>query len=74
MIWPKILIIAKSIKSNLAQAQLSDFIKAKKLDFAKVNFSKTDFLILGAKKAFIHQLKVFTKALIPRYFDLRRHI
>ncbi len=47
--------------------------KSKKPYFAKAN-SRTDFLTLGAKKAFIHLRKAFTKALILRHFDLEHHI
>ena len=36
--------------------------------------SKIDFLIPGAKKAFIQLRKVFTKAPILRHFDLERYI
>ena len=48
--------------------------KSKKPIFAKTNFFGTDFLITGAKKAFIHLQKAFTKASIFKYFDLKRHI
>ncbi len=49
-------ILAKSKKSK------------SKANFAKAN-SGTDFLTPGAKKAFIHLQKAFTKAPILRYFD-----
>ncbi len=44
-----------------------------KANFAKAN-SGTDFLIPGAKEAFIHLQKAFTKALILRHFDPECHI
>ncbi len=60
----------KSIKNLSTAAKLA---KSKKPNFAKSN-SRTDFLTLGAKEAFIHLRKAFTKALIFRHFDLNRHI
>ena len=53
----------------------SKLIKPKKSDLpnAKAN-SETDFVIFGAKKAFIHLQKAFTKVLILRHFDPGRHI
>ncbi len=47
--------------------------KSKKPNFTKAN-SGTDFLTPGAKEAFIHLQKAFTKALILRHFDPERHI
>ncbi len=51
-------------------------VKSKKSDLpkAKINSSKTDFLTSGAKKAFTHLQKAFTKAPILRYFDLECYI
>lgn len=42
------------MKSDLTNFKKLNLTKAKKSDLAKANFSKTDFLILGIKKAFIH--------------------
>ena len=58
---------------NLAKKSKS--IKSKKsgLPNAKAN-SGTDFLILGAKKVFIHPQKAFIKVLIIKHFDLKHHI
>ena len=41
---------------------------------SKANSPKADFLTFGAKKAFIHLRKDFTKALIFRYYDLEPYI
>ncbi len=46
---------------------------SKKPNFVKANFG-IDFLTFGAKKAFIHLQKAFTKALILRHFDPEYHI
>ena len=48
--------------------------KSKKLIFTKANSSGTDFLTIGAKEAFIHLRKVFTKTSILRLFDPKHHI
>ena len=61
--------VTKSTKS-----QKPKLIKPKKSDFEKTNSFGTDFLTLKAKKAFIHLRKVFTDALILRYFDPECHI
>ena len=42
-------------------------INPKKLDFAKTNFFKIDFLIFETKKTFIDLQKAFTKILILRH-------
>ncbi len=62
--------VGESIK-NLSTAAKS--AKSKKPNFAKANFG-TDFLIPGAKEAFIYLWKAFTKAPILRHFDPGRHI
>ncbi len=62
--------LAKSKKSKSTKSKKSDLPKAK---FAKVN-SGTDFLILEAKKAFIHLQKAFTKTPIFRHFNAKCHI
>ena len=48
--------------------------KSKKPNFVKASFAKMEFLIFEAKKAFIYLRKVFTKALILEYFDLKYYI
>lgn len=60
----------KSKKLNLAKSKKSTLPK----DFAKVNFTKTDFLTSKAKQAFLQLRKVFTEASILRYFDLKHYI
>ncbi len=62
--------VGGSIK-NLSTAIKS--AKSKKPNFAKTN-SGTDFLTPGAKEAFIHLRKAFTKAPILRHFDPDHHI
>ncbi len=47
--------------------------KSKKSNFAKANFGM-GFLTPGAKEAFIHLQKAFTKAPILRHFDQECHI
>ncbi len=64
-----LLTAAKSAKSKK-----SKLTKTKKSDFAKANFSETDFFTPEAKKAFIHLQKAFTEALILRHFNPKRHI
>lgn len=65
----------KSKKSNQVKSKKFDLGKSKKLILPniKANF-KTDFLILEAKKAFIHLQKVFNKAMIFRHFDTEHYI
>ncbi len=48
--------------------------KSKKPNFVKNNSSKTEFLILRAKKAFIYLRKAFTKAPIYWHFNPKRYI
>ena len=48
--------------------------KPKKSNLIKTNFSKTDFLISGAKKTFIYLQKAFIEILIIRHFDPKRYI
>ncbi len=60
----------RSIKNLSTVRKLA---KSKKSNFAKAN-SETDFLTPGAKKAFIHLWKTFTKTPILRHFDPKRHI
>ena len=62
--------VVKSFENLSTAIKLAKF---KKSDFAKTNFGM-DFLILGAKKAFIHLQKTFTEAPILRYFDPEYHI
>lgn len=45
---------AKSKKLNFIKCKNSDLIKAKKLDFTKINYSRSDFLTFRTKKTFIH--------------------
>ncbi len=59
-----------NIKNLSTAAKLA---KSKKPNFVKAN-SGTDFLIPGAKKAFIHLQKAFTEDPILMYFDPERHI
>ena len=61
--------------ANLAKSKKAKLTKLKKLDLpnAKANF-KIDFLILGAKKAFIHLQKAFIKTPILWHFDLECNI
>lgn len=47
---------------------------AKISDFTKTDSFGTDFLILGAKKTFIHLYKAFTKVSIFYHFDLKYYI
>ena len=63
-----------STTAKSAKSKKPKLIKPKKLHSAKVNFSGTEFLTPGAKKAFIHSCKIFTKAPILSYFDLKRYI
>ena len=54
---------------------LSSVIKSvRELKLIKSNYSKMNFLTLGAKEAFIHLQKAFIKTLILYYFDKKRHI
>lgn len=48
--------------------------KAKKLDFIKTNFFRTDFLTSKAWIAIVWLCKAFIKALILHYFDLSQYI
>lgn len=66
--------LAKTKKPDLAKFQKSKLIEVKKLDFATAQISRTDFLILKAKKTFIHLGKAFTKVLILPYFNPKCHI
>ncbi len=60
----------ESIKNLLTTAKSA---KSKESNFVKAN-SGTDFLTPGAKEAFIHLRKAFTKAPILRHFDPECHI
>ncbi len=64
--------MAKSKKLKLTKLKKSDLVKAQ--NFAKANFSGTDFLTFKAKKAFLHLQKAFTKILILRHFDPKCYI
>ena len=63
--------INKDIKNLSSMVKL---VKSKKPIFANANSFETDFLITGAKKAFIHLQKNFTKAPILRHFDPEYYI
>ena len=70
--------IGESIKNQSIVANLAKKSKLTKLKRAgllniKAN-SRTDFLILRAKKAFTHLQKAFTKAPILKYFDPEHYI
>ncbi len=60
--------IVKLTKSKRLKLANSDLLKAKANSFG------TDFLTLGAKKAFIYLQKAFIGALFLRHFDLEHHI
>ena len=63
------------IITNLAKSKKSKLTKPKKSDLINVKANiRTDFLIFGAKKAFIHLQKAFIKVLIFIYFDLKHYI
>lgn len=68
----KISNLVKSKKSNLAKSRKLNL--EKKLDFTKANFSKTDFLLLKAKNAFIYLQKTFIKTPILYHFELEQNI
>lgn len=53
-----------STVTKSAKSKKSDLVKAKKLNFAKINSFKTDFFTPKAKKAFIYLQKIFIKVLI----------
>lgn len=55
-------------------SNIEKLAKSKKLDFAKPKTFKADFLTPGAKEAFIHLRKAFTKASIRHHFDTKCHI
>lgn len=44
----------KNIEIQSISIKLENLSKAKKLDFAKANFSKTNFFIFKAKKTFVY--------------------
>lgn len=61
-------------KNQSSTKKLKNQARSKKSILAKTNFFKTDFLIFGVKKAFIHIGNVFIKALILRHFNSKHHI
>ena len=72
--------VSESIKNlstvvNLAKSKKSKLTKPKNSDISNLKAnSRTDFLISGAKKAFIYLQKTFIEVLIFIYFDPERHI
>ncbi len=62
----------KSKKPKLTKPKKSNVVKVQ--NFAKANSFEIDFLTPGAKEAFIHLRKAFTKALILRHFDPEYYI
>lgn len=62
--------LTKSIKLELTKCKKSNLLK----DITKANFFATDFLIPGARKAFIELQKAFIRTLIFRHFNLKCYI
>lgn len=63
-----------SITTNFAKSKKLNLTKSKKSNFAKTNFSKTDFLTSKTKKTFIYLQKIFIKVLILYHFELKYYI
>lgn len=63
-----------SIVTKLTKIKKLKLIKTKRLNVAKVNFFKTDFLILKTKKTFINLWKAIIKAPNFHHLDLKYYI